>query len=77
MGEVEKTKLRTKDLREDFEEMKSSEDLDISLTISKSSSSASQVPEPATAEIVDTEKEVTAVAEIENKIEEKKAEEDI
>lgn len=43
----EKKKLRTKDLKEDFgEEIKSNDDLDISLTISKSSSSvASQVIE--------------------------------
>lgn len=43
----EKKKLRTKDLQDLFEEVKSSDELDISLTISKSSSSvASQVIEP-------------------------------
>jgi uncharacterized protein YpiB (UPF0302 family) len=36
----EKKKLRTKDLQEEFEEIKSNDELDISLTISKSSSSA-------------------------------------
>lgn len=42
-----KKKLRTKDLHEDFEEIKTNDELDISLTISKSSSSsvASQMNE--------------------------------
>ena len=56
----EKKKLRTKDLQEDFfEEIKSSDELDISLTISKSSSSvASQVIEPIKEEKVNETKEV-------------------
>lgn len=55
----EKKKLRTKDLQEDFfEEIKSSDELDISLTISKSSSSvASQVIEPIKEEKVNETKE--------------------
>lgn len=55
----EKKKLRTKDLQEDFfEEIKSSDELDISLTISKSSSSvASQVIEPIKEEKVNDTKE--------------------
>lgn len=55
----EKKKLRTKDLQEDFfEEIKSSDELDISLTISKSSSSvASQVIEPIKEEKVNEMKE--------------------
>lgn len=71
----EKKKLRTKDLQEDFfEEIKSSDELDISLTISKSSSS-SQVMEPIKDEIkvenmkdtkqeeVDEEETTTAIGE--------------
>lgn len=38
----EKTKLRTKDFQDEFDEIQSNDDLNISLTISKSSS-ASQI----------------------------------
>jgi hypothetical protein len=73
----EKKKLRTKDLREDFfEEIKSNDDLDISLTISKSSSSVSQAP----AEQTLFDAAVTEVDKIQNensKTEDKKEEVDV
>lgn len=62
----EKKKLRTKDLQEEFEEIKSNDDLDISLTISKSSSSAvSQVIEiakPQEEEVKEQKTEETSIA---------------
>jgi len=57
-----KKKLRTKDFRDEFDEIQSNDDLNISLTISKSSSSASQVEKLEKEEVIEAGEEEVAAA---------------